>query len=109
MTVDPNLFNDIETFLSNGTVPWPNEAPVSQEEWVKLIESAVEATDRPLTEEEALGLLRWAENIRVGNSCLEMVLNGLINVIPNEEDVHNPSFKISEEGKEFYNARTEIS
>ena len=107
--LDPNLFNDIEKFLETGDEPWPSAAPISAEELETIVRSANAATGGPITEDEAIGLLRWAENIRVGQSLLDLVLAGLVDVLPGVDDIYNPSFKISEYGKRVVDAGTQIS
>jgi hypothetical protein len=107
--VDPNLFNDIEKFLKSGDFPWPTDPLVSEDEWKTLILSANDYNGGPIFADQAEGLLRWAENIRVGSVLLDLVLNGLVNIVPNDEDSMNPSFIISEHGKKVFDAGTQIS
>lgn len=107
--VDPKLFNDIEEFLKSGDIPWPSDHLVTEDEWKTLIFSANDYNNGPIFDTQAEGLLRWAENIRLGSILLDLVLNGLANIVPNDDDPMNPSFIISEHGKKVFDAGTQVS
>lgn len=51
---------------------------MSEEEYMKVIGAAVRA--KPMTEDQMLAIIKWAENTRINQALLEGLLNGNFNI-----------------------------
>jgi hypothetical protein len=57
---------------------------LTKEEGLKVVENALKAAGKPLSEEELLKILHWANYTRVMNAFLDAFLEGKIDVVLNE-------------------------
>lgn len=96
--MNDDLFNSIDNYLKN-----PNqdkEKLLSDEEVERLILSlAITRGEEGFHEEEALAVVRWAEGVRIGQTMLKFVLDGICDIDWKQDDV---AISLTEFGKRVH-------
>jgi len=96
--VSDELFASINGFLAGNK---EEERILSEDEVETLILSLASARGiEGFEEEEAFKLVKWAENIRIGEALLDLTLKGLTTADWDKE-VDEPRFKATDLGREI--------
>ena len=97
--MDDKLFNDIQQFLKN---PDEKEAFLSEDDINTIILSLAKARgESGFTEEECYKLIQWCELQIVGESLVQMLLNGLVLIDDPTGEFKEPLVRLTSYGQEM--------
>ena len=63
-----------------GSIEWPENSVISEEELKIILTGLFEQTDESITEDDAMRVVRWAEQCRIDSMLLDLVLERHLNV-----------------------------
>ena len=97
MESNEDLFESIGKFLREKEENW--QILTEEESEYLILSLAMSRGDEGFTDEEVRGVLEWATNVRVNESLLHLVLEGLTTIGWSEE-TNEPTFTATDLGRE---------
>jgi hypothetical protein len=103
------LFQDIEQYLKeNKDIEIVNDklGQILTEDEVEKVILALAAArgEESFTEEEVFELVKWAEKVRIEESLLSLLLDGLVNIDLRDGE---PVFMLNDEGKVYIESESD--
>ena len=94
---DDNLFGDIENFLLSQTGKQEGSLLFTEDEYEAIIlRFLVSRGEAGASEDEVMTVIRWCEQQRVGNTIVDLLLKGILDVDLKDNE---PVVQLSEAGK----------
>lgn len=100
---DKTLFNEIEIFLNSSSAEEEHTGIFSSDEYETILKNfAVTRGEKGFSEEEAMRIVRWAEQAQISSILLKYVMDEIVGINLGEDQ--EPTFILTDLGREIWKA-----